>query len=51
MRSLFWVCVVLVAVSCVMSANLWRELRAEREVAASLRIQVAESVMREAPRE
>jgi hypothetical protein len=44
MRSLLWVCAALVVIEGIMSTNLWRELRAERELVDSLRIQVAEAV-------
>lgn len=46
MRSLFWVCAVLVVVSCVTSTNLWRELRAERELSAALRTQLEQAAGR-----
>jgi hypothetical protein len=42
MRSVLWVCAALVVVVGVMSTNLWRELRAERELSASLRIQLTQ---------
>jgi hypothetical protein len=42
MRSVLWVCAALIVVAGVMSTNLWRELRAERELSASLRTQLAQ---------
>jgi hypothetical protein len=39
---MFWLCVTLTAVSIVMSANLWRELKIERDVAAVLRTNIAQ---------
>jgi hypothetical protein len=47
MRSLFWICAALVAVTGVMSTNLWRQLRTERDLSAALRTQVAEASSRE----
>lgn len=42
MRNLIWVFSALVVVSGVISTNLWRELRTERVVSASLRTQLDE---------
>jgi hypothetical protein len=47
MRFLFWLCAALIVVSGTMSANLWRELRAEREQVAALRMQISAAVDRE----
>lgn len=42
MRNLIWVFAALVVVSGVISTNLWRDLRGERELAASLQTQLDE---------
>ena len=47
MRSPFWILACLVAISCVASAILWRDLHAERVQAASLRLELAAAKGRE----
>jgi hypothetical protein len=47
MRFLFWFCAALIVISATMSANLWRELRAEREQAVDLRLQISDAVAHE----
>lgn len=41
MRNLALVCAALAVVSTVISVNLWRELRAERQLTAQMRVQLA----------
>lgn len=46
MRNLALVCVSLAVVAGISAANLWRELRAERTLTASLRAELAEAALR-----